>query len=516
MRSFLTPLFVLISLLSHAQMPDAPDRNEGIGPFSQMIIRGATLINGNGAPPIGPVDIVIEGNRITKVVVVGYPGVPIDPDRRPKLKEGGHEIQAEGKYVLPGFIDMHGHTGGMEQGTTPEYVYKLWLAHGITTIREPGSFNGREWTLRHRERSQKNQITAPRIKAYVGFGMGWKEPISTEEQAWKWVQENARAGADGIKLFGAPPEIMQAALEENKALGLRSACHHAQMDVARWNALRSAKAGLTTMEHWYGLPEALFTDRTIQEYPVDYNYMNEQHRFGEAGKLWKQAAAPGSVRWNEVMNEMLALDFTLDPTFAIYEANRDLQRAMRAEWHETYTLPSLWTFFQPSRISHGSHWHDWGTEQEVDWKENYRLWMAFVNEYKNRGGRVTVGSDAGYIYQLYGFAYIRELEMLREAGFHPLEVIRSATLYGAEALGMDDQVGTVEVGKLADLIIVGENPIANLKVLYGTGTIKLNEDNEVTRVGGVEYTIKDGIVFDARELLNDVAEIVAKAKEKQE
>ncbi|MDX5405406.1 MAG: amidohydrolase family protein, partial [Bacteroidota bacterium] len=131
-------------------------------------------------------------------------------------------------------------------------------------------------------------------------------------------------------------------------------------------------------------------------------------------------------------------------------------------------------------------------------------------------GRVTVGSDAGYIYQLYGFAYIRELEMLREAGFHPLEVIRSATLYGAEALGMDDQVGTVEVGKLADLIIVGENPIANLKVLYGTGTIKLNEDNEVTRVGGVEYTIKDGIVFDARELLNDVAEMVAKAKEKQE
>lgn len=71
------------------------------------------------------------------------------------------------------------------------------------------------------------------------------------------------------------------------------------------------------------------------------------------------------------------------------------------------------------------------------WKENYRLWMTFIKEYKNRGGRVTAGSDSGFIYQLYGFAYIRELELLREAGFHPLEVIRSATLNGAQAIGME-------------------------------------------------------------------------------
>ena len=64
--------------------------------------------------------------------------------------------------------------------------------------------------------------------------------------------------------------------------------------------------------------------------------------------------------------------------------------------------------------------------------------MEFINEYKNRGGRVTAGSDSGFIFQLYGFAYIRELELLREAGFHPLEVIRAATLNGAEALGMDN------------------------------------------------------------------------------
>ncbi len=251
--------------------------------------------------------------------------------------------------------------------------------------------------------------------------------------------------------------------------------HHQQLGVARWNVLNSARAGLTGMEHWYGLPEALFQDRTIQDFRLDYNYQNEQHRFAEAGKLWNQAAPPYSEHWNKVMDELLELDFTLDPTFNIYEANRDLMRARTQEWHAVYTLPSLWKFYSPSRQSHGSYWFDWTTEEEVQWKKNYSLWMTFVNEYKNRGGRVTAGSDSGFIYQLYGFAYIRELELLREAGFHPLEVIRSATMYGAEALGMDKEIGTVEVGKLADFVIVEENPLQNLKVLYGTGSIRINE-----------------------------------------
>lgn len=481
------------------------------GPFSQLIIRGVTVINGDGAPPIGPVDIVVENNVIKNIRVVGYPGVPINPERRPKLDPGGKELDASGMYLLPGFVDMHGHIGGNAQGADWEYVFKLWMAHGVTTVREP-SGRGVDYTMDLKRKSAKNEIIAPRIFAYTGFGQGSDGPISTAEQARQWVRNNANKGADGIKFFGAEPHIMKAALDENKKLGLRSCMHHAQLSVARWNVLNSARAGLTSMEHWYGLPEALFADRTVQHYPLDYNYQNEQHRFGEAGRLWKQAAPPYSDHWNAVMEELLALDFTLDPTFNIYEASRDLHRARRAEWHEDYTLPSLWRFYQPSKISHGSYWHFWGTEEEVDWRENFRLWMTFINEYKNRGGRVTTGSDSGFIFQLYGFAYVRELELLREAGFHPLEVIRAATLNGAEALGMDDKIGSVQVGKMADFVIVEENPLQNLKVLYGTGAIKLTEDNEVVRVGGVKYTIKDGIIYDAKQLLREVKVMVDKAK----
>ena len=101
--------------------------------------------------------------------------------------------------------------------------------------------------------------------------------------------------------------------------------------------------------------------------------------------------------------------------------------------------------------------------------------MTFLNEFKNRGGRIAAGEDAGFIYKLFGFAYIRELELLQEAGFHPLEVVRSATLTGAELLGMEEEIGSIEVGKRADMVIVDENPLSNFKVLYGTGAIRLDE-----------------------------------------
>lgn len=503
-------LFYCASCL--AEVTPVPDRVRGEGPHDRLILRGVNLISGEGAPAVGPVDIVIEGNRIARIESVGYPGLPIDDDDRVALEEGDEVLNLEGHYVLPGFVDLHAHFGGDAQGVPAEYVAKLWMAHGVTTIREPGSFNGLEWVQQQQERSEANDITAPRIIPYVGFGQGVDGPITTPEQARRWVRDIADQGAAGIKFFGGPPEIMTAAFEEAAEQGLGSAMHHAQLNVTHWNVLDSARAGLTTMEHWYGLPEAMFTDRVIQDYPADYIYSNEQHRFGEAGRLWAQAAKPGSEKWNAVRDELIELDFTLNPTLTIYEASRDLMREMNADWQQDYAHPNLWAFFQPSRRAHGSYWFDWTTADEIAWKENFTLWMQFLNDYKNHGGRVTTGSDSGFIWKLYGFGYIRELELLQEAGFHPLEVIRSATYEGAEVLGMQGEIGSVRPGKLADLVVVEENPLANLKVLYGTGHFRLNDENTPVRTGGVKYTIKDGIVYDARQLLEDVREIVQEAR----
>lgn len=521
MRTLLA--LVLLAVTANAQeVPYAPDRraNEGEGPFQRLIIRGATLIDGTGAPPIGPVDIVVEGNRIREVRSVGFPKVPIRTEGRPT--GATREIDGTGLWVLPGFIDLHAHSGGKEQGTTAEYVFKLWMAHGVTTVREPGCGNGVDWCIHERDRSARNEIVAPRIVPYVmTLRKNWDGgPIDSPEQARKFVQYAKQKGMAGLKVFAGgdnifDPEILAALLDEASKLGLGSTTHLSQMGVARTNILDAARLGLHGMEHWYGLPESLFVSRTVQDFSTTFNYNDEQNRFGEAGRLWKQAAPPGSEKWNAVIDELIKLRFNIDPTLTIYEASRDLMRTMRAEWHDKYTLPSLWRWYQPNRAAHGAYWFDWTTADEIEWKNNYRVWMQFLNDYKNRGGHVTTGSDSGWIFKLYGFDYIRELELLQEAGFHPLEVIRSATLWGAEALGRTD-IGAVRPGRLADLVMVDQNPIANLKVLYGTGWMRVNDSNgSVERVGGVKYVMKDGILYDAKQLLKDVENIVSEAKKKE-
>ncbi|HKD91304.1 MAG TPA: hypothetical protein VKB56_05355, partial [Terriglobales bacterium] len=164
------------------EMQKAPPRAEGEGPFPHLIIRGVTLIDGTGAPPVGPVDIVIEQNRIAEIRNVGAPHTKIDPARRPKAGPGDHELNCEGMYALPGFIDMHTHIGPVTS-VPAEYIFKLWMGHGVTTIREVLAGNGIDWMLDERAKSDRNEITAPRIKSYVMFGMGAKQPITTPQQA---------------------------------------------------------------------------------------------------------------------------------------------------------------------------------------------------------------------------------------------------------------------------------------------------------------------------------------------
>ena len=510
------------------RMIGAPDRgtDEGAGPYDRLIIRGATVIDGTGAPPIGPMDIVIEGNRIVEVIGVGVPQRPIDEARRPGLAIEGnpgavvHEIDATGMYVLPGFVDLHLHTGGVLKAPEAEYTYKLWMSHGITTGRGV-AFGPHDWSIREKARSAANEIVAPRMWVYPftgAGGEGWRgRRIDTPDDARDWVRYVKESGGDGLKLNSFRPEIMEALLDEAAELRLGSTAHLGQMGVAQMNALDAARLGLGTVTHFYGLFEALYKDYDVQPWPPEMNYNDEQHRFGQVPRQWDLIHERGSPEWTAFLEEMLSLDVTLDPTMTAYQASWDVDDQMYAPWHETYTLPTLWEFYEANREDHGSYYFDWTTWEEVAWRDFLEVWHDLLNDYKNMGGRVTASSDAGYIYNLMGFSTIQEMELLQHAGFHPLEVIRAATMHAAETLfrptGRPIEFGVVRRGLLADLVIVDENPIQNLKVLYGTGTRRLNDETgEVETVGGILYTIKDGIVYDAKQLLADVAEMVEAKK----
>lgn len=495
--------------------------DEGQGPYDRMIIRGATVIDGTGAPPRGPIDIVVEGNEIVAMEPVGAPGQLVDDADRPQ--GATYEVDAEGMYVTPGFVDTHVHTGGVPKAPQPSYVYKLWLGHGITTARGV-PFGGLEWQLNEKALSEANEIVAPRMVACSrpGSGTEWEDrPIHTAADAREWVRYAHDKGLDCVKLGAEYPDVMAAVVSEADSLGLATVAHLDQMGVARMTAKRAAELGLDEMTHYYGLLESLLDERSIQDWPADYNYSDEYHRFGQVARLWDQVHERGSKPWNGLVDFFLERDFVISPTMTIYLAGRNVMAARNADWHDAYTLPSQMAFYEPSPESHGSYFWNWSTADEVAWRNFYRVWMQFLDDYNDAGGRITVGSDAGFIYQLYGFGFVQELELLQEAGLHPVEVIRSATLYGAESIfepyertGKRIEYGVVRPGMKADLLVMERNPLEDFKLLYGTGAMRRDpETGEVQQVRALKYTIKDGIVYDAQQLLEDVRRMVDEAEQ---
>ncbi|MEI6245142.1 MAG: amidohydrolase [Acidobacteriota bacterium] len=500
----------------------APPRraNEGLGPYSSLIIHGVTVIDGTGGPPYGPVDIYIAGNKIQSIRSAGTPGLPM----RPAPTAADKVIDATGMYVTPGFIDMHVHGGGAPKNESLEYAYKLWLGHGVTTVRGVPLASHRV-SVSEEARSEKDEIVAPHIINYQRPGEGWPNgPVNTPQKARDWVEWGSKNGLDGLKVGAEEPAIMQALMDAAKVHGMGSTAHLQQGGVAQVNAITAARMGLQTVTHFYGHFESILKDYVVQPWPIDMNASDEQWRFGQVARLWDKIYGPGTPEWKAYLSEQLKLGTVFDPTLTIYSAGRDVMRFRAAEWHDKYTLPTLMDFYTPSRSNHGAYWYNWTTEDEVQWRNFYQVWFKLVNEYKKMGGRVTTGSDSGFIYQTYGFGYINELEMLQEAGFHPLEVIQSATYNGAKTLaeakmGLGDRKfapidrGAVKPGLLADLVIIDGNPLENFKILYASGATKLNDKTgQVDHVAGIKYTVKDGIVYDTKQLLADVAKMVTDQK----
>ena len=214
----------------------------------------------------------------------------------------------------------------------------------------------------------------------------------------------------------------------------------------------------------------------------------------------------------KVFDAMIEAHVAWDPTLDIYEASRDLQRAQTNPAFAEYLHPVLADFFRPNPANHGSYFIGWTSTDEAFWKENYRIWMRALVEFERRGGTIGVGDDAGFIYQMYGFGLLRELELQQEAGFQPLIVIKHATVNNAKILGQENSLGRVRVGFKADLIVVNGNPVENFKVLSPLGVEEIR-DGKAVRAGGIEWTIRDGIPFYIPSLTAEIRDLVAKARQ---
>ena len=460
-------------------------------PVTRLLIKNAMVIYGTGRPPFGPVDIVIQGGLITRVGswVTGSATAP------------GAVIDASGKYVMPGIVNTHMHWHEWRVPHIPQpiqYERNLYLAAGVTTVREVGGTFQK--SKRWQAESDAHTIIAPRILVYPRPDLGVHR---TPEEIRLGVRQAKRDGADGLKIGDLDRDQLEAMLDEAQQQGLRTTAH---IGVEETTATDYIELGVDSIEHFYGIADAALDG--VQDFPADMNSSNEAHRFAQAGELYTQAD-PDTLY--AVVESMVEHHVGWSPTLSIYEANRDLIRAQNLPWYRDYLHPSMEEFWRPNPDNHGSYFIGWTSTHEVHWRENYRVWMDALRHFGRQGGLITTGDDAGYLYSLYGFGLIRELELHEEAGFHPLDVLKHATVNGATMLGMDDRLGRVRVGYLADLLVVNGNPLENLHLLNPNGT-GVDVDGRNVRGSGIEWTIKDGVPYYVPTLMREVKAMVDEAR----
>jgi len=502
--SLVRPLLLLAVAASSLAAQVSPTSGVTHGQrVKRLAIRNALVIDGNGTPTRGPMDIIVEGNVITEMIALDPVALRAG---RSKRAPADAEIDATGKYVMPGLINAHAHIQSQRSGQSMggfDYNNKIWLANGITTVREVGA-EAETVSVAMRGRSARADIVAPRMFIYPFFDPNNR--INTAAEARARVQYMKKIGVDGIKIGGIQRDLMEPMMDEAKKLGLRVA-HH--VGVEETNAWDDVKFGTTSIEHWYGIPDAAIPNLR-QNFPSDYNYSDETDRFRWAGRLWREAD-PKIL--DSLFDAMVKAKVAWVPTMDIYEASRDLQRAQTQPWFQDYLHPALANYFKPDPANHGSYFIGWSSTDEVYWKENYRIWMDALRKFERKGGLIGCGDDAGFIYELYGFALVREMELHAEAGFHPLKVIEHCTGNNAKILGEESRLGRVRVGWMADLIVVDGNPLEDLKVLYAGGTSAVRDGKEVRTLGS-EWIIKDGIPYNGPQLLREVKAIVDAAKQR--
>lgn len=505
----MTAAIALIASAALAQktpVPPAPTHAEAV---TRLLIKNAMVIYGNATPAFGPVDILVQDGLIARVGPTPASAPPPDA-----------VIDATGKYVMPGIINGHMHLQD-ERGGVPQpiqYQMNLYLASGVTTVRDVGSDfeKSRKW----RADSAAHTMIAPRILIYTP---DWRSKGDNEQDVREGVRAAKQKGADGLKMFGMDRDVMEVVLEEARKQGLRTAAHLA---VAETTAKDFVDLGGTSIEHFYGVADAALDG--IQNFPPDHNASNEIHRFGRAGELYLQPNL-NRQKLTEVLDLMVKNKVFWVPTMDAYIASRDLIRSQNVPWFKDFLHPTMAEYWKADLRSHGSYFFGWTNTQEVRWKKDIDVWMALLREFANKGGVINAADDAGFIYNLYGFGVIRELELLEEAGFHPLEVIQQATVNGAKLIGMADRLGRVRRGYIADLLVVNGNPLENLRVLnpYGADQVTLNgravpnysgdimpggANVKAVHGGGIEWTIKDGIPYHVPTLMTEVKNMVAQAR----
>jgi imidazolonepropionase-like amidohydrolase len=389
-----------------------------------VILEGATLIDGTGSLPKPNTTIVIDGNRI--VFVSNNTADNLDLNL-----SAANSINLTGKYIIPGLIDMHAHIASVFKDSynqsESEYALRMLLTHGITTIRNPGGPT--EQSVALRDNVFEGRIVGPQIftagqllntpQIPVPFV---EKRVQTEQDVRQEVRTQAVAGVDYIKLYvGLTPDMVKAAIDEAHFYGKKVIGH---LYVTSWTDAANLGIGSnkTAVNH---------VDFLTHGVPVSPYLLSEADRqkFLEAGGgqfnhfLWLDLVDLNGPEINDMIKAVASNSIPVDPTLDIYEA------MVKEEPQQQYLWPKI---------------------------------LKITKMLYDNGVPILSGTDIPNFDLVPGASLHHELELLVEAGISPLEVIKIATSNGAKALDIEEDTGTIEPGKQADMIVLSENPLDDI------------------------------------------------------
>jgi imidazolonepropionase-like amidohydrolase len=433
-----------------------------------IVIDNVRIVDGTGAPAREKSSVLIENGRISAISTAG------------KIRNAGAvRIDATGKTLLPGFVMMHEHLIYLNPtGSLPSYTSEhlpmppLYLAAGTTTMRTTGTVNAND-DLQVKQLIDDGRVPGPRLFVTAPFIEGpgsfayQLRPNLTADDVRLFVRYWVNAGATSFKAYmNVSQEVLGAAIDEAHNLGATVTGHLCSVTFEEASAL-----GIDNLEHGLYVSSDIVPDKVVDKCPS----------LPRADRIRLMNLDNPIVR--KLIDTLVERNVAITSTLPVFAAG--LHPAIP-------TQESLAMLSPRSRLMAEERWIGFlrsaDTEATKERQTLLKREMEFEKAFVDAGGTLLVGTDpTGWGGTVPPNSTHAALILLVNAGFTPLEALSLATKTGAEFLGIDKQVGTIEAGKNADLVLVAGEP-----------------DKEISSIQNVSMVFRDGVAYDPVSLIDSV------------
>lgn len=386
---------------------------------SLLAIVNVTLIDGKGDDPTSDAIVLVDGTRILAVGKKGEIAIP----------ENTIIFDGQGKTLMPGLIDAHLHSINNDE------FLNVILKNGTTTLRDPGHpFRFYQVLDFAQHVVPRVFLTGAHLDGYPGVHKGQATLIKNTSHARSTIQEYVANGSSGIKIyFRLPFDFYPTVVQTANVAGIPVMAHLELVD-----ADDAILSGIHGLEHVTSFGTALADPADAISFKDKVRENNSARNDGRYA-LWSR------------------IDLQSD------RVQRVIDLAVE---HNLFFCPTLTTFERQAGDTRAK-------EYEV---KAFQKMLEFVRIAHQAGMKIVIGSHTSGWYADYGLAYQREMELLVEAGMTPMDVIQSSTLLNAQYFGSESRIGTIEKGKLADLILIDGNPLEDISDMYNISDVMLNGD----------------------------------------